>query len=86
MWYFQYKKPDNWVIATNKETTVKDFEQSCKNQFKIKWIGKGINERAINLDSNQIIIDINKKFFRPTEVDFLKGDLKQEIIEMETIF
>ena len=80
MWkILQYKKPDNWVIATNKETTVKDFVNKVakKLNLKIKWIGKGINERAINLDSNQIIIDINKKFFRPTEVDFLKGDFSK---------
>ena len=77
MWkILQYKKPDNWVIATNKETTVKDFVNKVakKLNLKIKWIGKGINERAINLDSNQIIMEINKKFFRRTDVDFLKGD------------
>ena len=80
MWkILQYKKPDNWVIATNKETTVKDFVNKVakKLNLKIKWVGKGINERAINLDSNETIIDINKKFFRPTEVDFLKGDFSK---------
>ena len=80
MWkILQYKKPDNWVIATNKETTVKEFVNKVakKLNLKIKWVGKGINERAINLDSNETIIDINKKFFRPTEVDFLKGDFSK---------
>ena len=80
MWkILQYKKPDDWVIATNEETTVKDFlnKVAKKLNLKIKWTGKGINEKAINLDTNKTIIDINKKFFRPTEVDFLKGDFSK---------
>jgi GDPmannose 4,6-dehydratase len=43
----------------------------------IKWKGKGINEKAINLSNNKTIIDIDKKFFRPTEVDFLRGDFSK---------
>ena len=80
MWkILQYKKPDDWVIATNKETTVKDFTNKVAKKLKlrIKWRGKGINEKAINLDNNKIVIDIDKKFFRPTEVDFLKGDFSK---------
>lgn len=80
MWkILQYKKPDDWVIATNEETTVKDFlnKVAKKLNLKIKWTGKGINEKAINLDTNKTVIDINKKFFRPTEVDFLKGDFSK---------
>ena len=77
MWkILQYKKPDNWVIATNKETTVKSFVNKVtkKLNLKIKWVGKGINEKAINLDNKKVLVDIDKKFFRPTEVDFLRGD------------
>tara|TARA_Y100001958_G_scaffold156609_1_gene149695 strand:+ start:36 stop:1070 length:1035 start_codon:yes stop_codon:yes gene_type:complete len=80
MWkILQYKKPDNWVIATNKETTVKEFVNSVSKKlgFRIKWFGKGINEKAINLNNKKIIVDINKKFFRPTEVDFLRGDFSK---------
>jgi GDPmannose 4,6-dehydratase len=80
MWkILQYKRPDDWVIATNKETTVKEFVNKVakKLNLKIKWIGKGINEKAINSDTNKIVININKKFFRPTEVDFLKGDFSK---------
>ena len=80
MWkILQYKKPDNWVIATNKETTVKDFANRVarKLDLKIKWKGKGINERAINLENNKTIIEVDKKFFRPTEVDFLRGDFSK---------
>ena len=77
MWkILQYKKPDDWVIATNKENTVKNFVNTTakKLSLKIKWIGKGINEKAIDIETKKTIIDLDKKFLRPTEVDYLKGD------------
>ena len=77
MWkILQYKKPDDWVIATNKENTVKKFiDISAKKlSMKIKWTGKGINERGLDIKSGKTIIDLNKKYLRPTEVEFLKGN------------
>ena len=71
-----YKYPEDFVIATGKCYTVKDFiNQVCKNlNLKIKWFGSGLNEKCINLENKQIIIKISKKFFRPSEVNFLLGD------------
>ena len=43
-------------------------------KLRTKWIGKGLNERLINLDNNKIIVKISKKFFRPVEVNYLKGN------------
>ena len=80
MWkILQYKKPDDWVIATNKENTVKNFVNTTakKLSLKIKWIGKGINEKAIDIETKKTIIDLDKKFLRPTEVDYLKGDFSK---------
>ena len=80
MWkILQYKKPDDWVIATNKEQTVKKFIDIVSNKLDIslKWKGKGINEKGIDKDSGKIIIDLNKKHFRPSEVDFLRGDFSK---------
>ena len=80
MWkILQYKKADDWVVATNKEISVKKFINLVAKQLdlKIKWIGKGTKERAINLDNKKVIIKIDKKFLRPTEVDFLKGDFSK---------
>ena len=80
MWkILQYKKPDDWVIATNKENTVKNFVNTTakKLSLKIKWIGKGINEKAIDMETKKTIIDLDKKFLRPTEVDYLKGDFSK---------
>ena len=80
MWkILQYKKPDDWVIATNKDQTVKKFIDIVSNKLDIslKWKGKGINEKGIDKDSGKIIIDLNKKHFRPSEVDFLRGDFSK---------
>ena len=77
MWkILQHKKPDDWVIATNKENTVKKFIEIAakKLSLKIKWKGKGIKERAINVVNGKTIIDLDYKHFRPSEVDFLRGN------------
>ncbi len=76
MWkMLQQKKPDDFVIATGKQYTVKQFiNLVCKElKIKIKWAGKGLNEKAIDINGN-VIIKIDKNYFRPTEVDTLLGD------------
>ncbi len=80
MWkILQYKKPDDWVIATNKDQTVKKFIDLVAKKLNIplKWRGKGINEKGINKINGKVIVDLDKKFLRPSEVDFLKGDFSK---------
>ncbi len=80
MWkILQYKKPDDWVIATNKENTVKKFIDisARKLSMKIKWVGNGINEKGIDIKTGKTIIDLDKKYLRPTEVEFLKGNFSK---------
>ena len=76
MWkILQYKKPDDWVIATNKENTVKNFLNATAKKLSIDiiWKGSGIKEKGVDRKSGRIIVDIDPKYFRPSEVDFLKG-------------
>jgi GDPmannose 4,6-dehydratase len=70
----QQKKPDDYVIATGKQYTVKDFINLTAIQLKMKifWKGKNLKEKAYFND--KVIIEIDKKYFRPTEVDSLRGD------------
>ena len=82
----QYKKPDDFVIATEKQYSVKFFVEQCFKHLgiKISWFGKGMNEHAkiTNFDNkkypylkeNMIVVKISKKYFRPNEVDNLIGD------------
>ena len=77
MWsILQRKIPDDFVISTDKSYSVRFFvEEAYKNiGVKIKWIGKGKKEKGIDIKTNKTIISINKKYFRPNEVDYLKGD------------
>ena len=78
MWkILQQKKADDFVIATGKQYSVKDFTNIAAKRLgiKLKWIGKGLQEKAINLETNSVIVEVNKKYFRPTEVASLKGDI-----------
>ena len=77
MWLMlQQKIPDDYVIATGKTTSVRKFiDLSLKYlKFNYKWTGKGLKEKVINLDNNRIILQVDKKFFRPAEVDLLIGN------------
>ena len=77
MWkMMQMKKGDDYVIAMNKTYSVKDFINEAVKHYNLKiiWKGKGVNERAINLQNNRTIIKINPKFFRPAEVNYLRGN------------
>ena len=77
MWkMLQQKKPDDFVIGTGKTFTIKEFvnRTAKKIGLKIKWIGKGINEKAINMKDKKILIECKKRYFRPVEVDYLKGN------------
>ena len=78
MWkILQQKKADDFVIATGNQYSVKDFTNIAAKRLgiKLKWIGKGLQEKAINLENNSVIVEVNKKYFRPTEVASLKGDI-----------
>ena len=74
----QKSKPDDYVIATGKTTSVRDFVNECCKylKFKIKWVGKGVNERGylINNGKKELIIKVDKKYYRPLEIDYLRGD------------
>ena len=77
MWkMLQEKKPNNFVISSGKTYTVKEFVNKSAKYFglNLKWIGRGLNEKAIDLNSGKAIISIDKKYFRPTEVNYLFGD------------
>ena len=80
MWkILQTKKPEDFVIATKKSYSVKDFVNLCSKKLDIHliWMGKGLNEVAIDKKTKNIIIKIDKKYFRETEVDNLVGDFKK---------
>ncbi len=74
----QQSKPDDYVIATGKTTSVRDFVNECCKflKLKIKWEGKGVNEKGylVNRGKKELIIKVDRKYYRPLEIDYLKGD------------
>ncbi len=78
MWLMlQQEKPEDIVIATGKQYSVKDF---CELSFKelgidILWSGKGVDEKGIDNKTGNTIIEVDTKYFRPTEVDSLVGNI-----------
>ena len=77
MWkMLQQDKPEDYVLATGKTSTIREFcEQSFKElNIEIKWKGIGANEVGIDRLSGKEIIAIDSNYYRPTEVDLLVGD------------
>lgn len=72
----QAKEPQDYVLATNKTTTIREFVDITfkKLDINIEWEGKGINEIGRDKQTGKVIVSISDKFFRPTEVDLLIGD------------
>jgi len=77
MWLMlQQEKPDDYVIATGETHSIREF---CELAFKeagieIAWKGKGIDEVGIDSKTKKVLIEIDSRYFRPTEVDLLIGD------------
>tara|TARA_B100000674_G_scaffold44090_1_gene30544 strand:- start:71918 stop:73003 length:1086 start_codon:yes stop_codon:yes gene_type:complete len=77
MWLMlQQEKPDDYVLATNQTTTVRDFINKAFGYagIKIKWEGEGVNEKGINPETGEVLVEVDERYFRPTEVDLLIGD------------
>ncbi len=79
MWkILQNKKPDDFVVCTGKQYSIKEFINLVSKALgiKLKWSGKGIKEKAYDEKGN-CIIECVKRYFRPAEVDTLIGDSKK---------
>ena len=79
MWkILQQKNPDDYVIATGIQYSIKQFINLTAKELglKIKWRGKGINEKAYNI-KGQSIIECDKNYFRPLDVNTLLGNAKK---------
>jgi len=77
MWLMlQQRRPDDYVIATGRQHSVRDFVEAAGRELglNIVWKGRGPQERGIDKASRRTIVEIDPRYFRPTEVDSLLGD------------
>lgn len=77
MWLMlQQEKPGDYVLASGETHTVKEFVELAFAEIGIglEWTGKGISERGLDSKTGKVLVDINPRYFRPTEVEVLLGD------------
>jgi GDPmannose 4,6-dehydratase len=77
MWrMLQQPKPDDYVLATGESHTVREFVERAFAEVgrKIDWRGKGRAERGLDAKTGQVLVEVDPRYFRPTEVDRLCGD------------
>jgi GDPmannose 4,6-dehydratase len=80
MWLMlQQDKPDDYVIASGETYTVRQFVEMAFAEVGIvlRWDGKGTNEQGVDIKTNRVLVKVDSKYFRPSEVDFLWGNPKK---------
>jgi GDPmannose 4,6-dehydratase len=77
MWrMLQQERPDDYVLATGKTTTVRAFTELAfqKIGVELEWVGDGLHERGIDRVTGRLLVEVSPQFFRPAEVDLLIGN------------
>jgi len=77
MWMMmQTEKPDDYVVATGETHRIREFVTKAFKvaDIDIKWEGEGVDEVGINTKTGKVVVRVDPKYFRPTEVDLLLGD------------
>lgn len=77
MWMMlQQDQPDDFVLATGKTTTVREFVDwaFAETSIKLNWKGSGADEKGYDSANGRCLVEVDKRYFRPTEVELLLGD------------
>ncbi|MEF3313255.1 GDP-mannose 4,6-dehydratase [Paenibacillus sp. GYB004] len=85
MWLMlQQQSPKDYVISTGETFTVRQFVESAFKVvgIEVEWRGVGVNEKGINKENGKVLVEIDQKYFRPTEVDLLIGDSSKARAEL----
>ena len=79
----QQEKPQDFVIATGIQYSVREFVQRCAERLELKltWQGTGVHEKAVDEEGN-VIVAVDPRYFRPTEVETLLGDATKAHTEL----
>jgi GDPmannose 4,6-dehydratase len=72
----QQETPEDFVIATGEQHSVREFVEVAANEagIKIRWEGSGVDEKGYDVATNQCIVAVDPRYFRPAEVETLLGD------------
>jgi GDPmannose 4,6-dehydratase len=72
----QQDEPEDFCISTGVQYSVRDFvNAACKEVgITLRWKGEGIDEKGIEVESGKVLVEVDPRYFRPTEVETLLGD------------
>lgn len=72
----QQPEPDDYVIASGEQHSVREFvtRAAAELGMRLEWLGRGIEEKGVDVASGRVIVRVDPRYFRPTEVDTLLGD------------
>ncbi len=72
----QQDKPDDYVIATGQQHSVREFVEAAFVEvgIGISWKGEGVKEKGYNRETGKVVVEVDRRYFRPTEVETLLGD------------
>ena len=72
----QQPEPDDYVIATGDQHSVREFATLAFREagIELKWDGEGVNERGTDIATGRVLVEVDPRFFRPSEVETLLGD------------
>lgn len=85
MWLMlQQNQPDDYVLATGVTNTVRHFVNLAFDRVgvKLRWEGKGIDEKGIDIETGKVLVQVDPKYFRPTEVELLIGNPTKAQVEL----
>ena len=77
MWrILQQDTPDDYVLATGETRSVREFVEAAfaEVDMKIEWTGQGVEEKGLLAGTDRVLVEVDPRYFRPTEVDLLIGD------------
>ncbi|HLV53077.1 MAG TPA: GDP-mannose 4,6-dehydratase [Cryomorphaceae bacterium] len=77
MWMIlQHHEADDFVLATGRTTSVREFLEKVLKQvdMSVEWVGEGANEKGVDPKTGNVIVEIDPRYYRPAEVDLLIGD------------
>lgn len=80
MWLIvQQEEPDDYVLATGEAHSVREFVEKAFAHVgrTILWTGRGVEEKGIDRGSGKVLVEVDPRYFRPTEVDCLVGDARK---------
>ena len=80
MWLMlQQPEPDDYVLATGEAHSVRSFVEHAFREvgIDIEWRGRGVEERGVDAARGRVLVEVDPRYFRPTEVDILVGDADQ---------